>query len=216
MTHNFEFDQIAELKDRSEGRKACSKGICAVLAANWIRMMRDSKGSGAAARKNELLKIAKGGGGVTQKAFVQGWDYASDTKKNNVFLARAADSSIEEFKEGKRLVPGAEIASYVAANRQAGVHFSFGFLASDDEGEEEERGHSVAFWRSGQDTWHASGHVYFFDPNFGEYKGNKREVAAWFTNFMKTKYGNDFTWWYQMLLGPVSATAAPVNGWKVM
>jgi len=215
MTHNFEFKQIKELKGRSEERKACSNGICAVLAANWIRMMRDSKASGAAARKNELLKIVQGGGGVTQKAFVQGWDYAGDTKKNNVFVARAADSSIEEFKKGNGLVPGAEIASYVAANRRAGVHFSYGFLVSDEKGQEE-RGHSVAFWRSGEDTWHASGHVYFFDPNFGEYKGNKREVAAWFTNFMKTKYGNDFTWWYQMLLGPVSATAAPFGGRKVM
>jgi hypothetical protein len=219
MTYNFEFNQGKELRKRSAERQVCSNGICAVLSANWIRMMRDSKASGAAARKNELLKIVTGGGGVTQQAYKQAFEEGDDLKKNNAFLVRAANSSIEEIKQGGGPLPGAEIASYVAANRRAGVHFNFGYIQAvrlhNNTTREVHRGHAVAFWRSGQDTWHSSGHVYFFDPNYGEYKGNKREVAAWFTEFMKTNYGNNFTWWYEMLLAPMSTANAPFGGRKV-
>ena len=52
-------------------------------------------------------------------------------------------------------------------------------------------GHAVGIWRSGHSGLLPSGHVYVFDPNQGEFKGNKSDLAR----FINGRILNSFSPW---------------------
>ena len=52
-------------------------------------------------------------------------------------------------------------------------------------------GHAVGIWRSGHGGLLPSGHVYVFDPNQGEFKGNKSDLAR----FINGRILNSFSPW---------------------
>jgi len=202
MTQNFSFHQVDYLNALPANKQFSNGGICAVLSASWIRMMRDSKDQGPNWRKTQLELVAKGGGSVNQKVYSSAWSSAADVKTNNAFVLRlAGDSDVDEAvgPEGPGLITGSRLQSYLLNHKRAGVHFNFGFPD----------GHAIAFWRSGSGM---GGHLYCFDPNEGEYKGSKSEMGSWFSTFMTTTYGSNFPWWYLLLCKPTAAAAPPKGG----
>lgn len=204
MTENFRFKQANYLNALPANRQFSKNGICAVLSAAWLRVMRESKEDGPGKRKAALELIAKGGGSVAQQAYSKAWNNKSDVVANSKFVIRVAgQADIAEELEGSGAIPYDLIVVNIADLRKRGIQFHFGYSRG---------AHAVAFWRSGKDSILPSGHFYFFDPNFGEYKGDKGEISEWFDTFISTHYGT-ISWWYLLLLKPVEGVQ---DGVRVM
>ena len=185
-----------------------SEGICATLCAAWIRMMRDEKAQSSANRKSQLINVIDSYGPIVQDRYVKGWDSSASAAANcKGILRMAGDSDIEEQRSFNSLPPSKQLIDYVSSKRRQGIHFNFAFSAG---------AHAIAFWRSGKDTWHASGHIYFFDPNAGEYYGNKSKYPRWFADFMRNDYGNVYPWSYLILAKPVTKPKVAGLGRRVM
>jgi hypothetical protein len=164
-------------------------------------MMRKNKEEGYDHRKVELEKMIRGGGPITQKAYAKHWDSKDDVKTNNQLVVGLFGSRVEEWVQSG---PGLDsLAKYLTGKVHKGIHFNFAMPQGSG-------AHAVAFWRSGG---RLSGHYYFFDPNFGEYKGSPKEVSGWFVRFIGDKYGppSNVPWWYLLVL---TEAATVKGGWS--
>jgi hypothetical protein len=152
-------------------------GICAVLSAYWIKLMRNSETD----RKSKLIQAIDTFGPVLQSSYKKGWSTLENVKTNCSGVIRlGGDSTIADSQQWGGMPAGDTLINYIKDKRKTGFHFNIGFGSG---------AHAVAFWRSGEQGLLPSGHVYFFDPNAGEYKGNKSEVTGWLNHFIQTKYG---------------------------
>ncbi len=192
-----------------------SGGICATLSAAWVQLMRDHKKIGINQRKLELEKVVRKSGPLLQKVYGKnftGLNVLNDCK----YLVRVAGgSNIEQssIEDINGLVNGVTLKNYIASERISGVNLNFGWT---DHSTHDEYAHCIAFWRSGKDTWHPSGHIYAFDPNIGEFKGDKNTFPSWFSNFLMPKYANSFNWTYYFQLSPMQNNPASKLGRRVM
>jgi hypothetical protein len=178
---------LFEFKQGDYNLRYESGGICAVLSAYWIKMMRDGEDD----RKNKLIRAIDTFGPVLQRTYRKGWDSIEDVKANCSGVLRLGGGCIiADSKQWGSMPSGDTLINYIKDKRKTGFHFNIGFSIGTDAA-----AHAVAFWRSGEQGLLPSGHVYFFDPNVGEFKGNKGEVSSWLSLFIQQHYGS-INWSY--------------------
>ena len=211
MRHKFGFDQ-------GNYNLRCSPGgICATLTARWLKEMRTNKSAGPNNRRQVMEEVVRRGGPVIQQAYNKAWNSKTQVEVNNAFVLRTvAEAAVIETREWNTGLPsGTELRDYVKSHRRQGMHFNFGGKVGADRW-----GHAIGFWRSGRNTWHPSGHIYTFDPNFGEYKGGRKDFATWLPAFLNRRYrqgGMTIDWSYLLLVDDAAQhVTAPKFGVKVM
>ena len=162
-------------------------GVCAVLSACWIREMRDHKSQGPAQRKLVLEQAIGRFARRLQDIYANNWGQLDTVKARCAYVLRlAGDSRI--VGEPHNDLSGAALTDYVKDLRRTGFHYNFGGAGT---AVGETWGHAVGIWRSGHGGLLPSGHVYVFDPNQGEFKGNKSDLAR----FINGRILNSFSPW---------------------
>lgn len=86
-------------------------------------------------------------------------------------------ANLSEFKRAELVV------DEVRRHNRTGFVYSFWFGATS--------AHSIAVYQSGSGSWY-SGHIYVFEPNFGEYKMGKFFWAKWLMGFLYPFYTKNF------------------------
>jgi hypothetical protein len=206
--------QIFDFNQGDYNLRFSPNGICAVLSAKWIQLIRDSKSSGYSSRKDKLEQTVNSLGPVVQQMAQNNFDTTDGLRQNLSGLIRHAGQSVIKgpVQQCSNLVVASQLKDYICHEREMGVHLTFGWTEGVDF-----PAHTIAFWRSGEDKWHnQSGHIYAFDPNYGEYRGNKSEFSNWFSNFLMPQYANNFNWTYYFRVGSIERVAAPKFGRRVM
>jgi hypothetical protein len=188
MEQTFEFNQ-GKLPLRFQ-----PGGICKVLSACWIRLMREEKDTGEAHRKQELIRAVGTYGPIMQHTYEVNWSTFEKTREKDAFVMRMVakgrivapshQTATRQWNCG--LPPGTALVDLMKDKRRTGFNFAIGGPWG---------GHSLAFWRSGHQGLLPSGHIYFFDPNYGEFKGDKGEATNWLRKFLTTHYGR-INWSY--------------------
>ncbi len=181
-------------------------GVCAVLSACWIREMRDNKSQGPAQRKQVLEQAISRFAPRLQSVYSDTWGQLDTVKRKCAWVLRlAGDSQI--MGEPRFNLNGVALTDYVKNLRRTGFHYNFGGAGGGG------WGHAVGIWRSGHGGLFASGHMYVFDPNQGEFKGNKSDLAR----FIDTRILNSFnpmtcSWTYCLRTGkPTQSTQGGVR-----
>ncbi|UCC98959.1 MAG: hypothetical protein JSW66_03545 [Phycisphaerales bacterium] len=167
FTQNFDFNQA--------DYAGVGGGVCAVLSACWIREMRDHKGQGPAQRKLVLEQAIRRFAPRLQNVYSDKWSQLDSVKRKCAWVLRlAGDSQI--VGEPHYNLNGVALTNYVKDLRRTGFHYNFGGAGGGG------WGHAVGIWRSGHAGILPSGHVYVFDPNQGEFIGNKSDLARFIDN----------------------------------
>jgi hypothetical protein len=180
INHTFNFNQADYLANTpSPG------GICATLSAKWIQLIRDKVED----RFGELAKAIRQSA-LIQKIARENYDRQALSASLSGLLKYDTQNKREgDIKEGLwASFSQSGLKNFICDKRRTGVHFSFFWKVPNSS---ISQGHSIAFWRSGEETWHPSGHIYAFDPNSGEFRFDQSDFDSWFSN-LQTDYKKMF------------------------
>src|SRR5262245_16269248 len=149
--------------DQGQNLPTGHKGVCMQLVAYWVGLMHYKKSDNTTAAadmatlcKAEALRLQKFYTKATQDPdLATGEDEAVTWNFRKLRLRGNG-----QYTECKNAT---EIVAFLDEKRQGysmGIYFTGG------------GGHALGFWRSGKQGSKYSGHTYFFDPNYGCYKGD--------------------------------------------
>ncbi|WED22943.1 hypothetical protein L3Q72_05995 [Vibrio sp. JC009] len=151
-----------------------ASGACHMFSLKWLSEIMANKSQGAATRMDTMRREAKSVQvmyGVFGKRWVrEGGRYA------DVGMAKMLGVEVFDFKTPSSF---ADVASQVRSTSRTGFVYSFWF---NDGG-----AHSIAVYRSGKSFW-GTGHIYVFDPNFGEYYMKRSVFVNWLRQAMDSAY----------------------------
>ncbi|BBO67189.1 hypothetical protein DSCA_11190 [Desulfosarcina alkanivorans] len=164
--------------DQSSHLPADNQGVCMTLVAYWLSMMHDEKAEMNASSKT-LETMCKQEAQKLQRFYEKaGNEFDTGKDEAVTFAVRGL-----KLKGNYRSRPNAAaLVDYLDEKRRA---YSMGIYFSDG------GGHSLGIWRSGRSSglFHGlSGHSYFFDPNYGCYKGNISDFRGWLASFIAESY----------------------------
>ncbi len=187
-------------------------GVCAVLSAYWIQLMREEKSLGPDDRRAKLEAAIGKYAPLLQDVYSNNWDNIGELRQKCAWVLRVAGSSnIDDVQHNLR---NGALTNYIKDLRRTGFHFNFGHNPAIGDG----WGHAVGIWRSGHGTGiFASGHMYVFDPNQGEYKGNKSDLSRFIDNQILPQFGTPVSWTYLLkAIEPQKPKGKGVLGRRVM
>lgn len=166
-------------------------GVCAVLSAYWIQLMREEKSIGPDARRVKIEQAVARFAPLLQGVYGSNWNSFTELNEKCRWVLRVAGSSdIEEIVHN---LHDGSLTNYIRDLRRTGFHFNFGYKPASGAG----WGHAVGIWRSGHGTGlFSSGHMYVFDPNKGEYKGNKSDLSQFIDQQILPQFGSPVGWTY--------------------
>jgi hypothetical protein len=162
--------------DQGQNLPATHKGVCMQLVAYWVSLMHYKKSDNVNAAA-DMVSLCKAEAIRLQKFYTKAsgdldtgadeavtWNLRKLKLRDGTYTTCADSTAIVSFMDAKR------------QGYSMGIYFSGG------------GGHALGFWRSGKAGSKFSGHTYFFDPNYGCYKGDTSEYRSWLTTFLSTNY----------------------------
>lgn len=164
------FDQ-SELLNGSKN-PASAGGACHMFALKWLSEIIDDKSLGTSVRIQNLKKYASEVK-MLYKAFGDRWNREGGRFADSG-TAKMLGVEVYNFTQPISLD---QVASDIQKEHRVGFVYSFWFSKGG--------AHSIGIYRSGA-TW--GGHIYVFEPNFGEYKMEKSQLSSWFKQFLAVKY----------------------------
>lgn len=152
-----------------------NKGVCMQLVAFWVGQMYKNKDDmNASPKKLEVSCSCEAQ--KLQKFYTKAT--GAHLSKDEAVTWRLRGLAVGDYEN----CTSATIVDFMAGKRTGyslGIYFSGG------------GGHALGIWRSGESGGllsKLSGHTYFFDPNFGCFKGNTSSFKGWLGTFISTHY----------------------------
>jgi hypothetical protein len=157
------FDQSAYLD--AGKNPASAGGGCHAFGLAWADEILKDKSAGAQARMDAMARRA-GEVRICYRAIRDRWASEGETNADEG-IAKRLGVKIDKVENCGSF---AVVANKVRAEHRAAFLYSFWFSGGG--------AHTIAFYRSGK---RFGGHIYVFDPNYGEYKMEKSQLATWLT-----------------------------------
>ncbi len=204
--------QLTELRQaQAEYERVASsqEGVCAALSHKWIKMkLKDRLG-----KKGKLEGVAKKDYTETtpagriaalqrtptlKRAVERQIAYQDDKNRFKGFDSLADKYDLTGYIQGKRTLNNPQTIAAAVTLIVSHKHNCFLIAISCPKLERKGKipAHAIACYVSSGDKWNnafakadVKGHVYFFDPNFGEYCVPKLEFASFLQSFLYQKYG---------------------------
>ena len=153
-------------------------GACHMFSLAWLGEIVNDKSQGTESRIQAMITKAPEIR-MKYKAFSDRWS-AEGGDRADEGMAKTYNVKIANLSKYAR----AELViDEVRQHNRTGFVYSFWFGATS--------AHSIAVYQSGSGRWY-SGHIYVFEPNFGEYKMGKSFWAKWLMGFLYTFYTKSF------------------------
>ena len=179
-------------------------GACHMFSLEWISEIISDKSQGATARMDAMRRKAKSIQ-VKYGVFGKRWDREGG-RYADVGMAKLTGVEVFDFK-----TPGNfdTVASMVRSTSRTGFVYSFWFQNGG--------AHSIALYRSGKSFW-GTGHIYVFDPNFGEYYLKRSVFVEWLRQAMASEYAGfgGITGHQLRFVRSYTSTGGKYGGVKVM
>jgi|GEM_PF-6704780 hypothetical protein len=157
------FDQSTHLS--APGSPSATSGVCHLFALKWASLIVSDKSLGTGARIGELDRHASEVR-ILYKSFGDRWNREGG-KRADEGIAKTLGLKIDKLEE-----PGTKAIVHAHVRAEHRVAFVYSFWWADGSG------HSIGVYRSGAKY---GGHIYVFEPNFGEYKMKKSQFGDWLT-----------------------------------
>lgn len=167
-----EFDQSQYL-DQTRN-PASAGGGCHCFAMAWANEILSDKSLGSGHRMDRMAKRAPEVR-ILFKAMGDRWKHEGESGAD-AGVAKRLGVQIDQVVNCGNF---ALVANKVREEHRAAFLYSFWFSNGG--------AHTIAFYRSGKSI---GGHVYAFDPNYGEYKMQKSQLIGWLTGFINVVYAN--------------------------
>lgn len=164
------FDQSQYLDD---GRNPASAGGgCHAFAMAWAAEITEDKAAGARARMDAMVRRAREVR-IAYKAISDRWANEGESRADEG-IAKTLGVQIDAVDLCGNF---AAVANKVRREHRTAFLYSFWFSGGG--------AHTIGIYRSGK---RFGGHVYVFEPNFGEYKMDKSRLIGWLQDFIRVQY----------------------------
>ncbi|RTL30413.1 MAG: hypothetical protein EKK47_10850 [Burkholderiales bacterium] len=151
---------------------ASAGGGCHAFGIAWADEILDNKAAGAQARMDAMKRRA-GEVRICYRAIRDRWAHEGESGADEG-IAKRLGVKIDKVDDCGSF---AVVANKVRDEHRTAFLYSFWFSGGG--------AHTIAFYRSGKKF---GGHIYAFDPNYGEYKMEKSQLSAWLTGVIGTLY----------------------------
>ena len=168
------FDQSKYLDNKRNPLSA--GGACHLFALHWCQEMINDKSLGAQDRMANMGRFS-GAVKVQYGAFSRRWEQEGSAVSDEG-IAKQIGLKISKLTYPNTL---AEVAEAIKGEHRVGFVHSFWFKKD----KKDNGAHSIGLYRSGATF---GGHIYVFDPNYGEYKMSKSQLQRWYDEVLAPLY----------------------------
>lgn len=168
------FDQSKYLDNKKNPLSA--GGACHLFALHWCQEIISDKSLGAQDRMENMARFANAVK-VQYGAFSRRWEREGSAVSDEG-IAKQIGLKIAKLTYPNTL---GEVAEAVKSEHREGFVHSFWFRKNN----QDNGAHSIAYYRSGATF---GGHIYVFDPNYGEYKMSKSQFVRWLDEVLTPLY----------------------------